>query len=159
MKKFEHFRSKKGFSLVELIIVIAIMVALVAVMAPSMVKYVDKARNAAMYDAAERCMAYAKACFGTNLTGQGAIQIAADPDTNRITVSFINNSEGVNTLKYKSDSGSEGIEAFKADLNFRENAISASDVIYVVRIESNDVVLNPQQADIYIEEVETTEAL
>ncbi len=46
-------KNKKGFSLVELIIVIAIMVALIAVMAPSFVKYVQKSRDAALTSAAE----------------------------------------------------------------------------------------------------------
>lgn len=46
-------KNKKGFSLVELIIVIAIMVALIAVMAPSFIKYVKKSRDAAMETAAE----------------------------------------------------------------------------------------------------------
>jgi len=38
---------KKGFTLVELIIVIAIMAALVAVLAPQYIKYVEKSREAA----------------------------------------------------------------------------------------------------------------
>ena len=46
-------KNKKGFSLVELIIVIAIMVALIAVMAPAFVKYVQKSRDAALTSAAE----------------------------------------------------------------------------------------------------------
>ena len=46
-------KNKKGFSLVELIIVIAIMVALIAVMAPAFVKYVQKARDSALATAAE----------------------------------------------------------------------------------------------------------
>lgn len=46
-------KNKKGFSLVELIIVIAIMVALIAVMAPSFVKYVQKSRDSALATAAE----------------------------------------------------------------------------------------------------------
>ena len=46
-------KNKKGFSLVELIIVIAIMVALIAVMAPAFVKYVQKSRDAALSTAAE----------------------------------------------------------------------------------------------------------
>ena len=46
-------KNKKGFSLVELIIVIAIMVALIAVLAPSYVKYVQKSRDSAVSTAAE----------------------------------------------------------------------------------------------------------
>lgn len=53
----------KGFSLIELIIVIAIMVALVAVMAPQFIKYVQKSRNAALKTAAEDYLSSVKAAF------------------------------------------------------------------------------------------------
>lgn len=46
-------KNKKGFSLVELIIVMAIMVALIAVLAPQFVKYVQRARDSSVSDAAE----------------------------------------------------------------------------------------------------------
>ncbi len=52
MKKFKGIRNK-GFSLVELIIVVAIMVALVAVLAPNYIKYVQKSRDAVVENAAE----------------------------------------------------------------------------------------------------------
>lgn len=52
MKKFKGIRNK-GFSLVELIIVVAIMVALIAVLAPSYVKYVQRSRDAVIESAAE----------------------------------------------------------------------------------------------------------
>ena len=45
MKKFEN-GNNKGFSLVELIVVIAIMVVLVAVLAPQFTKYVEQSRRA-----------------------------------------------------------------------------------------------------------------
>lgn len=62
-------KNKKGFSLVELIIVIAIMVALIAVMAPSFVKYVQKSRDAAFQTACEDYFTALKTYYG-------------DPDTN-----------------------------------------------------------------------------
>lgn len=46
MKKMDN----KGFSLVELIIVIAIMAILIAVLAPQYIKYVEKSRNSADLD-------------------------------------------------------------------------------------------------------------
>ncbi|MBR3621579.1 MAG: prepilin-type N-terminal cleavage/methylation domain-containing protein [Clostridia bacterium] len=57
-------KNKKGFSLVELIIVIAIMVALIAVMAPNFVKYVQKSRDTALQTAAEDFLASAKVAYG-----------------------------------------------------------------------------------------------
>jgi prepilin-type N-terminal cleavage/methylation domain-containing protein len=48
MGKHRKFtQGNKGFSLVELIIVIAIMAALISILAPQMLKYVEKSREAA----------------------------------------------------------------------------------------------------------------
>ena len=62
VKRFR--RNKKGFSLVELIIVIAIMVALIAVMAPNFVKYVQKSRDTALQTAAEDFLSSVKVAYG-----------------------------------------------------------------------------------------------
>ncbi len=82
-------KNKKGFSLIELIIVIAIMVALIAVMAPAFVKYVQKSRDAALATAAED---YATA----------ASTYIADPETtafpangSKITISWDSSTSGI----------------------------------------------------------------
>lgn len=63
----KHGKETAGFSLVELIIVIAIMAALIAIVAPTYLKYVDKARRASDEDT-----------LGTVVR---AVQVAAsDPD-------------------------------------------------------------------------------
>lgn len=46
-------KNNKGFSLVELIIVIAIMAILIGVLAPQYIKYVEKSRRSADEDSAE----------------------------------------------------------------------------------------------------------
>ena len=56
----ENRKDNKGFSLVELIIVIAIMVALVAMLAPQFVKYVQRSRDAVVGDAAESVLSMVK---------------------------------------------------------------------------------------------------
>ena len=77
-------KNKKGFSLVELIIVIAIMVALIAVMAPQFVRYVQQSREATLQQAAEDTLAVAKAefalgklTFTNSSTTSGTITIQA----------------------------------------------------------------------------------
>jgi type IV pilus assembly protein PilA len=45
MKKLQRLKSKKGFSLVELLIVIAIMAVLVGVLAPQYFRYVERSRE------------------------------------------------------------------------------------------------------------------
>jgi type IV pilus assembly protein PilA len=45
MQKLQRLKSKKGFSLVELLIVVAIMAVLVGVLAPQYIRYVERSRQ------------------------------------------------------------------------------------------------------------------
>jgi prepilin-type N-terminal cleavage/methylation domain-containing protein len=47
MKRLQQLKNKKGFSLVELLIVIAIMAVLVGVLAPQYIRYVERSRQSA----------------------------------------------------------------------------------------------------------------
>jgi len=82
MKKFftkKLRKDNKGFSLVELIIVVAIMVALIAVLAPQYIKYVQSSRDAIVKSAADEVLTTAKAEYALgNLTGTGDITISID---------------------------------------------------------------------------------
>lgn len=71
MKKTKKMNNK-GFSLVELIIVVAIMAVLVGVLAPQYMKYVETSRESADLDTYEAIL--------------GAIEVyAADPSTTAVT--------------------------------------------------------------------------
>ena len=76
-------KNKKGFSLIELIIVVAIMVALIAVLAPSYVKYVEKSRKASLQTAAEDIAT----CVKTELNDPDFTKTVKDTT---ITVSVVN---------------------------------------------------------------------
>lgn len=71
-------KNNKGFSLVELIIVIAIMVALVAVLAPQFSKYVQNARDSVVASAAADVETVVKAEVALgNITG-GQVVVSGD---------------------------------------------------------------------------------
>lgn len=151
-------KNRKGFSLVELIIVIAIMVALVAVMAPSMTKYIGKARDQAIREAAEECIAYVKSEFGLTLTGEGAVRIGVDRSTKKITLTFVPDSKNGNadTLSYRNEAGLEGINAFKKDIGFKENVVSRSNLAFIIRIKADDVASHPE-LELIVEETRENE--
>jgi len=70
-------KNNKGFSMVELIIVIAIMAALIGILAPQYIKYVDKSREAAENTAADELV-------------KAAQVVVADPDAGitSITITY-----------------------------------------------------------------------
>ena len=76
MKKFR--KSNKGFTLVELIIVIAIIAILSAVVAPQYIRYVASSRNAVIESAAQdvASVVKAEAALG-HFTGDADIEVKA----------------------------------------------------------------------------------
>ncbi len=77
MKKMNN----KGFSLVELIIVIAIMAILIAVLAPQYIKYVEKSRKSADLDNYQKIIdavqvVYADPENSGSLTSSGTVTVA-----------------------------------------------------------------------------------
>ncbi len=143
-------KNKKGFSLVELIIVIAIMVALITVMAPSFVKYVQKARDAVIQDAAEQCIDFVKAEYGVTINGEGTVRIGKGKgdQSSFITLTFQevekDNGTKVNTLNYTNEVGESGIAAFKADLGFADGKMCKSDLVYLIHIQYYEIDNHPQ---------------
>ena len=87
MNKKQKSLTNKGFSLVELIIVIAIMAVLVGVLAPQFLKYVEQSRNSTDRDNAA-AMESAFMVWGTELTAPtGETLYATDTTGSTATVS------------------------------------------------------------------------
>lgn len=137
MKKFftnlrKNSTENKGFSLVELIIVIAIMVALVAMLAPQFVKYVSKSRDAVITRAAEDVLAVAKSEYALGHltvtgTSSGSIRVQTNADGKLIV--------HTTDLGYDDGEGNTGPEGFVAMCGLDENQISKSEKAYIITIE------------------------
>ena len=111
----------KGFSLVELIIVIAIMAILAAAIAPALIRYIDKSRKSDDIAAAETINTAVSAALAnedaysevsTNMTG--SVFCSANPDTafaggGSTFVSEVNSSVGgaAPKVKYTKDSNTQ----------------------------------------------------
>lgn len=136
---------KAGFSLVELIIVIAIMVALVAVMAPAYVKYVQRSHDAVVEAAAESVLQFVKAEMGDgSFTGVGKMYIGKNPpgntsDSKNIKIIWAANDDGENTMEYQpydEVSPNHGYDIFKINCGVDETKTIKSDIVYEIEIYS-----------------------
>lgn len=144
MRKVIEHKSRKGFSLVELIVVVAIMAALVVVMAPSMTKYVKKARDAVVTEAAEQCVSFVKTEYGLALEGEGTIRIGKgkdDPDHVYLGFESVEKDDGskINSLSFNGKTGDDGLEEFKRALNFDEDRTCKTDLVYLIHVRYYDV--------------------
>ena len=151
MKKFftnlrNRSENNRGFSLVELIIVIAIMVALVAMLAPQFVKYVQKSRDAIVKSAAEDVLAVSKSEYAL-----GHLSLKGEEEG---TITVQTNSQGQLTvfldtahLSYCDEQGNEiGQDGFRAMCGIDNTRSSVSDDAYVITISRGNQFSSTQEA-------------
>ena len=136
----ENRKDNKGFSLVELIIVIAIMVALVAMLAPQFVKYVAKSRNAVVSSAAEDVLATAKSEFALT-----HLNFAEGQDEGTITIGK-GSGDGAQPLNVSFenlvfDEGDDGdlqdSDGFEKQCGIDETKKTTSEYVYTITITKN----------------------
>ena len=91
---FKKLKDKKGFTLVELIVVLVILAILAALLIPALTGYIDKAnkekivsetRMVVMAVQTEASEAYGKAGAGKNLTGANGTTTSWDADSAEVT--------------------------------------------------------------------------
>lgn len=128
--------NNRGFSLVELIIVVAIMVTLVAVLAPQFAKYVRKANDAVIESSAQNVFTVAKVEFiAGNLTmdgESGTITVGVPGGTGNIKAVLSNN------LHY-SDADDASL-SFDAVCGITANRQLKTDKSYIITIEMDGAV-------------------
>lgn len=142
-------RNNKGFSMVELIIVIAIMAALVGILAPQYIKYVDKSRKAADESSADQLLQAVKVI--TSDPDYSVPAPAASPFTHTITWNSldtglyvvpdvdIDGTAGSATLASALDS-SLGIATASAQNKVKSAAHKTQTYSVVITFSGNDIV-------------------
>jgi len=154
-KLFTNLRNRsennKGFSLVELIIVIAIMVALVAMLAPQFVKYVSKSRDAVITRAAEDVLSVAKAEYSL-----GHLRVIGTSSGGLIRVQT--NAEGklivrIRNLTYDDGEGHTGRIGFEEMCGLDENQVSKSEKAYEIAISNSNEFASEETQALFSEEV------
>lgn len=145
MKRNKKKLNNKGFSLVELIIVIAIMAILSGALAPQLIKYLDKSRKAADVQAAQTIAT----AVNTALTNEDAFTAAANmtlselyakPDTDKFAKAVKEVLGGTTspTPKYKTGGYVDFYIDFNASKEFTVSA-SKSNVTASITLDEKDV--------------------
>lgn len=93
-----RMKNKKGFTLVELIVVIVIILVLAAVMVPSLMKYVEKANQANCKADAATVLAQVQADYAASLANSET-GISLPEKVNNVTITKTNTLVNAGTMK------------------------------------------------------------
>ena len=156
--------NQKGFSLVELIIVMAIMVVLVAVLAPQFTKYVQRARDSVIQDAANQALSMVRTEYALStlkftddcqtITEDGktmkcaSIIVQAKESDNHLTMIL-------NGLEYCGKTGAEADNAFMQACGVDEGSKTKSTTAYKITIKGDDSISTAAAFAINVEMSET----
>lgn len=117
MNKKQRTTTNKGFSLVELIVVIAIMAVLVAVLAPAMLRYVERSRKSTdastisnLVSAAQTAVIEENLADGTyTLTVTGTGCTTAGPDKADLDSELLNSYNALTDIRLRSEWSDDGV--------------------------------------------------
>ena len=146
----QKFNNNKGFSLVELIIVIAIMVALIAVMGPQYIKYVSSSRDAVVTQAAQDVLSVVKA--EVNL---GTLSLKDQEKEGKITVAASNGNGHIYVkLSPELQYNDNGNTDFESICGVDETKTVKSNLVYTITVTQTDISAHPKLEV----EIQSTEA-
>ena len=117
--------SKKGFTLVELIVVLVILAVLAAMLVPALVGYIDRAKKEKEFQAASTvytaCQALATEAYGQGKTSAEAKDYAEDTDEIKTLTGIEVTGVTVEMVK-ANDTGIEGYTINKIKVDFGTNS-------------------------------------
>jgi len=130
MKMLQKLRkNQKGFTLVEMIVVIVIIGILLAVLVPGIMKWIDKSKDSQIQTNARTAYLAASTALTEEYGKTGATRPATVADLNALIVaSDVKTYPGeIKTVKYESENASDGIKYFTiSEMTYEEGGATAT---------------------------------
>ena len=140
-------RNNKGFSLVELIVVIAIMAVLVGVLAPQFLKYVEKSRQSSDIQTADNVATVMKTYFADHAPEDATIEIGKTTPSSTGTIAqkilASGNDQGNYSPKLKSSNWGLNVKytASTGAVTFEITSVAGGGkVYYALNADKNDFI-------------------